>query len=177
MNKLFCEKCGTELQDLKCPNINPVCGYIKFYNPTPVAVCLIPVKTQSGIKILGVKRGIEPKKGELALPGGFQEIEDVIDCALRELKEETNTDMLAISGLPKEQIFEEDCLVYTTPNPAPDRTRNLMFFISKVVLNESDIDFNFKTPETEEVLLLDQNSAIAFPLHKKAIDWFYKKSK
>lgn len=44
------------------------------------------------IHILGVVRGREPFKGQVALPGGFIEVghEDLIHCAARELTEETD---------------------------------------------------------------------------------------
>ena len=46
------------------------------------------------LQVLLVERGIEPFKGCLALPGGFvREGEIVADCAMRELKEETNIDL------------------------------------------------------------------------------------
>ncbi|MDR2036936.1 MAG: NUDIX hydrolase [Bacteroidales bacterium] len=42
------------------------------------------------LKILLIERGLEPFKGQWALPGGFMQIdEDAETCALRELKEET----------------------------------------------------------------------------------------
>lgn len=43
------------------------------------------------LKILLVKRGIEPFKGKWALPGGFLRMDETIEqCAMRELKEETS---------------------------------------------------------------------------------------
>lgn len=43
------------------------------------------------LKILLIRRGIEPFKGKWALPGGFLRMDETIEqCALRELKEETS---------------------------------------------------------------------------------------
>lgn len=37
-----------------------------FSNPVPVAVALVPFDGQ----LVGIRRGIEPKKGQIAFPGG-----------------------------------------------------------------------------------------------------------
>lgn len=42
-----------------------------YSNPKPVAVALVPVDTDQGRRLLGVRRAIEPNKGRVALPGGF----------------------------------------------------------------------------------------------------------
>lgn len=47
--------------------------------------------TSKQLKLLLVKRGEEPNKGDWALPGGFLRMNETIEeCAERELKEETN---------------------------------------------------------------------------------------
>jgi len=52
------------------------------------------------LQLLLIRRGAEPCKGQWALPGGFLNIdEDLEDCALRELEEETG-----ISGVYVEQL-------------------------------------------------------------------------
>lgn len=43
------------------------CGHISYLNPVPVAVALVPI--DGGL--LAVRRGIEPGRGQLALPGGY----------------------------------------------------------------------------------------------------------
>jgi 8-oxo-dGTP diphosphatase len=56
---------------------------------------------QSRLEILLIRRGREPFKGYWALPGGFVGIdEDLDDCALRELAEETG-----IRGVYLEQLY------------------------------------------------------------------------
>ncbi len=43
------------------------------------------------LKVLLIQRGVEPYKGEWALPGGFLKMDErVEECAFRELKEETS---------------------------------------------------------------------------------------
>jgi 8-oxo-dGTP diphosphatase len=52
------------------------------------------------LKLLLIRRGGEPFKGHWALPGGFLDIdEDLEDCALRELEEETG-----VNGVYLEQL-------------------------------------------------------------------------
>lgn len=159
---MFCEKCGNEMINKKCPN----CGFIKWDNPIPVAVALIPILTNDQIvQLLAVKRNIDPKKGELALPGGFQEIEPISNALKREVFEECG---LSIALDPS---FDQ--LVLST-EPVPNR---LLVFIVCKTLNEQDINFNFKDDKNEidGLFLVDKFSKLAFPLHEKAVKWYFSK--
>jgi len=87
----FCPYCGYKLvrkmlegrERLYCSR----CGKICYENPTPVVAVI--ARGDEG-KILLIKRKIEPRKGEWALPSGFMEIEESpVEAALRELAEET----------------------------------------------------------------------------------------
>jgi len=61
-----------------------------YKNPTPVAVCLIPVQVHREIVLLCIIRNNEPAKGLLAFPGGYvEEGETAQAAAARELLEET----------------------------------------------------------------------------------------
>lgn len=52
------------------------------------------------LQVLLVKRGIEPYQGKWALPGGFLRMNETIEqCAMRELKEETNLDHIYMEQL------------------------------------------------------------------------------
>lgn len=65
----------------------------------PIAVDLVILTLrQSRFEVLLVERGIEPFKGDRALPGGFlgDASEDVYDAALRELREEAGLDGSAL---------------------------------------------------------------------------------
>lgn len=169
----FCEQCGSKLVNKKCENIieGTPCGFIKFHNPIPVSVCLIPVfdEEQGRVQLLGVIRGVQPKKGEIALPGGFQEIEPVLSAGLREVKEETGIDLESLFPNHPE-LLHPIALVVSTP----DNRRNLMFFRANVMIKKSDIDFNFVGNEGERPVLIDLDTPLAFPLHKKAVDWYYE---
>lgn len=87
----YCPHCGSKLSLKKeegrprlfCPS----CRWINYENPLPCAAAL--VRSKEG-NVLLVQRGVEPGKGQWALPSGFIEIEETPEQAcLRELKEET----------------------------------------------------------------------------------------
>ena len=87
----FCPYCGYKLvrkmlegrERLYCSR----CGKIYYENPTPVVAVI--ARDNEG-KILLIKRNIEPRRGEWALPSGFMELEESpIEASLRELAEET----------------------------------------------------------------------------------------
>ncbi|MFB6076468.1 MAG: NUDIX domain-containing protein [Candidatus Aenigmatarchaeota archaeon] len=60
---------------------------MNYDNPKPTVDILV----EENGKIILVKRGNEPFKGKLAIPGGFVEFgETVENAAKREMKEETN---------------------------------------------------------------------------------------
>jgi ADP-ribose pyrophosphatase YjhB (NUDIX family) len=86
----FCPICGVALiVYTDGESDRPHCTQCQrhFYtNPTPAACCFV---ARDGKLLLG-KRGIEPMRGQWALPGGYVELgETTAETALRELEEET----------------------------------------------------------------------------------------
>ena len=64
--------------------------HYKYPHPAVTADCVVFGFDGVSIKVLLVKRGVEPYKGKWALPGGFMKIyETAEECAKRELEEET----------------------------------------------------------------------------------------
>ncbi|MBO7189796.1 MAG: NUDIX hydrolase [Alistipes sp.] len=62
----------------------------KYPHPAVTADCVIFGFDGVSIKVLLIKRGIEPYKGKWAFPGGFMKIDETAEeCAKRELAEET----------------------------------------------------------------------------------------
>lgn len=134
---------------------------MEFNNPTPVAVALLPVIKENEIFLLGVKRGIQPKLGEIALPGGYvDELETNKQAAIRELEEESSF-ILDVSFLT---LFDEAI----TP-----QNRLLTFSLSSYHALHDEINWNFVGPETLEVVLIDKNTPICFPTHQVVINRFF----
>lgn len=153
---MFCIKCGIEMQTKNC-----VCGYEHFENALSVAIALVTIIKDDKPYLLGVKRNIPPFVDGIALPGGFQEIENVTHTALRELREETGI------VLPEEPTsFDDKVYLKTTP----DGRRNLIFLKYQKPLNFEDIDWSFTSSETKGLVLIDKNTEICFSLHKEVID-------
>ncbi|MDD4976789.1 MAG: NUDIX domain-containing protein [Bacteriovorax sp.] len=129
---------------------------MSFSNPVPVAVALVPYKNS----LIGIRRGIEPRKGQLAFPGGYINTGETFKQALsRELFEETGITVPTESW----ELFHIGDSVQSN--------RILIFGICKSI---NAIDLNFKSDETQEVLLLDSETPLAFPLHEDAKNKFYE---
>ena len=71
--------------------------YYKYPHPAVATDCVIFGFDGMSIKVLLIQRGIEPYKGQWALPGGFVGIdESAEECARRELQEETGLDGVSV---------------------------------------------------------------------------------
>lgn len=95
MNKYrYCPICSALLElrevDHRRRPLCPACGFIYYDNPAPAAGVLL---VENG-SVLLVKRKFEPRKDFWSIPAGFLESdEDITECAVREMKEETNLDV------------------------------------------------------------------------------------
>ena len=85
----YCPKCGSHRFEVhnekskQCPD----CGFVYYFNPSSATVALI-VNEQD--ELLVCRRGKEPAKGTLDLPGGFVDMfETGEEGVCREVKEET----------------------------------------------------------------------------------------
>src|SRR5437867_12480757 len=69
-------------------------------------------------RVLLIRRGGEPLKGEWSIPGGLVELgEELAEGARREILEETGLEVE-----PLEVIGVFDRIMYDTPKPRPQRT-------------------------------------------------------
>jgi ADP-ribose pyrophosphatase YjhB (NUDIX family) len=88
----YCPRCATELEIRPShppdPDRStcPACGYVHYENPSPTVQAWI----ERDGKILALRRGQEPLKGEWNMPGGFVEAgEGGPEAIAREVLEET----------------------------------------------------------------------------------------
>lgn len=126
-----------------------------FSNPVPVAVAIVPFNN----KLIGIRRGIEPRKGQIAFPGGYINSGETFKQALtRELYEETGI-----------RVSEDSWDIFHIGDSVQSN-RILIFGLCKEV---TSIDLDFKSEETEGIFLIDQEMPLAFPLHEDARNKFY----
>ncbi len=158
-----CSFCGGRYPDTHTwPRTCATCGETTWSNPLPVAVVLVPVAHPGGRDgLLVVRRGIEPFRGELALPGGFIETgESWQEAAARELWEETG-----VRSAPEEvRLFD----VHSSY-----RGRSLLIFGLVPRLHPDEVPVPVDNPEVTEVKVLAEASELAFPTHTLAMaDYF-----
>lgn len=73
----------------------PGCGFIFFNDPKVACGVLVA----HGGQVLLVRRAVEPKQGDWALPAGFMEIDEgPVAAAMRECREETGL-IVRVTGL------------------------------------------------------------------------------
>jgi 8-oxo-dGTP diphosphatase len=85
----FCPACGSELVERSVENrllgACPACDFVAFRDPKVVAVTAL--LEDGGVWLL--RRGIEPRRGQWALPGGYVDYDEhPRDAAARECTEE-----------------------------------------------------------------------------------------
>ncbi len=111
------------------------CPYCKDYQNRPLAVDTVVIREG---KILLIKRAVEPFKGYWGIPGGHINWNETLEsCARRELKEETNLELLDLKLLgvvsdPDRSPFQTIAIVYLVKTrgiaKAGDDAKELKFF-------------------------------------------------
>lgn len=88
-----CGRCGERLVLTALPgetrerNACPACAHVAYVNPRLV-VTTLPIDAEG--RVVLIRRGIEPGRGQWAQPGGFLEIDESVgEAAARETLEET----------------------------------------------------------------------------------------
>ncbi|MBR1504420.1 MAG: NUDIX domain-containing protein [Prevotella sp.] len=89
----YCPRCGSEFfeeHNFKSKHCSS-CGFTYYQNPSSSTAAFI---LNSKEELLVVRRGKEPAKGTLDLPGGFVDNEETAEQGMiREIKEETGLDI------------------------------------------------------------------------------------
>ena len=155
----YCSTCGTRFPvEVGWPRSCSHCGDVSYRNPLPVAVLLLPV----GAGVLVVRRAIEPRLGQLALPGGYIEVgESWQAAAARELYEEAGV------------VVDAAAITEYRVRSAPDGTV-LIFGLAPHIPAHALPPF-IPTPECSERIILTQPEPLAFPLHTAIITEFLQR--
>jgi ADP-ribose pyrophosphatase YjhB (NUDIX family) len=166
----FCSYCGTRYaQPLHYPRkcANAACGVEVWANPIPVSVVLIPVLHGGRTGILVIRRGIEPRRGLLAIVGGFVEEQETWQAAgAREAKEESGV-TIDPAGL---QPFW-----FTSTEPRPNRV--LLFSVAATLHSNELPPFQADHEATERGLVFGPQGlaqVFSFPLHVQAAERFFQ---
>jgi ADP-ribose pyrophosphatase YjhB (NUDIX family) len=151
-----CSYCGAAFADGQpWPRTCAACGQTSFVNPLPVAVVLVPVENG----LLGVRRAIPPKVGEVALPGGFINIGETWQAAgAREVFEETGVtlDPASIRDFRTLSAPDGTLLVFGLAPPIAGAA-------PKLVANE----------EVSELVVIPGPEELAFSLHTQAVAEYF----
>jgi len=152
----YCSFCGQAFAPeqpwpRRCAN----CGNVTFQNPLPVTIVLVPVDDG----VLVVRRAIEPRNGEFALPGGFIDLgETWQEAGAREVWEE--------AGLRVDPTGIELVTTYS----APDGT---IIIVGRAAPRTSaDLPLFLGTAETDDRRILTTPIPLAWPLHTRVVSDF-----
>lgn len=131
----------------------------------PVAVVLLPVSYADGrTGLVVVRRGIEPFRGEIALPGGFIETgESWREAAVRELQEET----YLLAEADEVQLFD----VHSS-----FKGRSLLIFGLLPPRDAVTLPESTPTEESMEWLVLTEPTPLAFPTHTEAMAAYFRQA-
>lgn len=163
MRNSFCSYCGTKYPpDAVWPRVCAGCGETTWLNPLPVAVALLPVvEPDGGRGLVVVRRDIDPGRGELALPGGFMEVDEAWrDAVVRELREETGITEQA----PDVRLFDVD---------SGNDGRFLLVFGLLPERRRAELPPVIATDETIEWLVVTQPRELVFPTHTDAMAAYF----
>lgn len=162
----FCSYCGTAFTVATYPRTCEGCKTTHWSNPIPVVVVLVPVFHDGQKGLLVIRRGIEPKMGLLAIPGGFLEDHETYrEGGAREVREETGIDLRVASIRP---------FWFASTEPKPNR---VLLFVECDPLRSEELPppiVNHETTERGLVFGPDGLEKIfAFELHARAAErWF-----
>jgi ADP-ribose pyrophosphatase YjhB (NUDIX family) len=156
-----CSYCGHAFERAApYPRACGSCTKVTYQNPLPVAVLVLPVDDG----VLTIRRGIEPRRGQLALPGGFIDFGEAWRAACaRELREETGIE----ADATRIDLFDV--------HSAPDGT--LLVFGIAPRTEAAHLPSFVVTDETSERVIVREPIDLAFPLHTKVLRDFFARAR
>ena len=161
-----CSYCGQAFAiDATYPRACGACKSVTYRNPIPVAVLVLPIHGDGqAVGVLTIRRGIEPRKGQLALPGGFIDHGEAwrVGCA-RELVEETGI------------VVDPKTIELFDVHSAPDGT--LLVFGVAPPQDGAALPTFAPTNETSECVIVRAPQELGFPLHTRVLADFFARSK
>ncbi len=154
----YCSYCGQPYgSDAIWPRHCRHCNNSTFRNPLPVAVVLQPVDNG----VLTVRRTIEPRRGWLALPGGYIDWgETWQEAGAREMWEEAGV-QIDPAGLREFRVFSAG-------------NSTLMIVARATPLTLADLPPFIPNDEADERVVLTEPQELAFPLHTEVLAAFLK---
>lgn len=152
----FCSYCGAKYSIGVYPKTCATCKTMIWDNPLPVAVLLI--EYNDGIYL--VRRGIEPGRGLLALPGGYIVVgETWQEAAAREAMEEI-------------QVKIDPKMIGLVSVCSSTNFKNILAFGYVKVTDNAVLPF-VKNEETEERILVHEYVDLVFPTHAEILEDFF----
>lgn len=152
----FCSYCGNLFSQIEpWPRLCKNCNNKSYLNPIPVVVLLLPL----GDGVVVIRRGIEPQKGTLTLPGGYIDYgETWQDAAKREMLEETGI------HVPINEIS-----LYDVQNGLD----NTLVVFGLAVGQCEEVLQPFVSNETTEVLLIKEPIELGFSMHTQLVRRYF----
>ncbi|MFA5084545.1 MAG: NUDIX domain-containing protein [Candidatus Paceibacterota bacterium] len=138
----------------------------KYEKPSVTVDIVIYTIQDNDLKVLLVKRGVEPFKGKWAIPGGFVKIHEFLeDAAKRELAEETGV---------KDVYLEQ---LYSFGDPERDPRGRVITIAYMALINSEKIKLSAATDVSEaQWFSLKKIQSLAFD-HRKILDYSLKRLK
>lgn len=160
----FSSCCAVPFEKGLYPRVCPSCGNQFWDNPTPVVVVLQPVLSEDRRKgLVVIRRAIPPCVGELALPGGFLEIEQWQTGAARELWEEGAAEIPSTMLTPFRPF----------PYASSSNNKRVLLFSIAAPIHIRDLPPFRPNPEVSERVLIWEPVELCFTTHTEAVRQFF----